>query len=171
MFGLGKVARARRAAVAAISPLVDLSRHRLGAIPVQAWRDPYVIGFMAMLITLFAKDETEGRIGSEQLGLAQTEAWARITGERDDLIGQEICLLSNRRNADFGEGCSNALQFMKAFHGEQGLAGPHMSDISEAAGRLAAEADAVWPEHVDIFGKGGVVAAALWTRFFEERVR
>lgn len=171
MFRLWKVARARRAAVAAIAPLVELSRGRLGSIPSEAWRDPYLIGFLSMLITLVVKVESDGRIGSEQLGLAQAEAWARITGERDDLIGEEICLLSSSRNSAFGKGCSNALRFMKAFSGEHYIVDPNMPDVGEVAGRLATEVDERWPEHVDVFGRGGIVAAALWTQYFDETIR
>ena len=38
--------KARRAVVAAISPIVEDSSHRLGGISDVAWSDPYIIGFM-----------------------------------------------------------------------------------------------------------------------------
>ena len=64
--------KARRAAVAAISPIVEDSRHRLGGISDVAWSDPYIIGFMVMLISIIARLES-GKI-SERLAVPSSSA-------------------------------------------------------------------------------------------------
>lgn len=176
MFGLGKAARARRVAAETIGPLVNVSRQRIGAIPDDAWRDPYLIGFVGMLITLVAKVATEGRIGDDGLALAQLEAWSDITGEQDGLVGQEICLLSLGNNAEFSRGCSNARRFMHVFQGAENSYGPDetdefgFADQSEAEDILAAEGSALLPEHAHAFGQGGLLAAALWERYFDQHI-
>ncbi len=173
MFGLGKAARARRVAAETIGPLVDLSRQRIGPIPEDAWRDPYLIGFLGMLITLVAKVATEGRIGDDGLALAQLEAWSDITGEQDGLVGQEICLLSLGQNADFNRGCHNARRFMQVFHGADDPYVSAESDAAELSGAddiLAAEDAAPTPEHAHAFGQGGLLAAALWERYFDQHI-
>ena len=176
MFGLGKAARARRVASETIGPLVDLSRQRIGPIPDDAWRDPYLIGFLGMLITLMAKVATEGRIGDDGLALVQLEAWSDITGEQDGLVGQEICLLSLGQNADFNRGCHNARRFMQVFHGADDLYGLSETADPDAAGPsgaddiLAAENTVLPPEHAHAFGQGGMLAAALWERYFDQHI-
>lgn len=106
---LSRSRRARLAAEGAISPLVEKSRLRLGAIPDAAWSDPYIIGFMMMLITIIARMEV-GRIDSETICHVQAKAWLDITGQESP-IGEEVLLLSAANNPHFETGCRNAADF------------------------------------------------------------
>jgi hypothetical protein len=108
--------RGRRAAVAAISPLVFRSRQRLDGIPEEAWLDPYIVGFMMMLITLTAR-RTVNIVDSQTLGAVQTEAWAEITKMRPSAIGEETIHLSATGHEAFGAGCRNAVAFDLALYG------------------------------------------------------
>lgn len=155
-----------------IAPWIDHSRRRLGTIPETTWREPYMIGFLAMLITLAARNQSNDRVADEALGLVQLQAWADITGVHDSEIGQEICLLSSSRNAEFGEGCENALRFLRVFSGTQGPANPDIADVCGTAEFQSGNANEVWPEHgrSPDFGRDGVLAAALWQRYFEEKI-
>lgn len=108
--------RGRRAAVAAIAPLVARSRQRLDGIPEQAWFDPYIVGFMVMLITLAAR-RAVNIADSQTLGAVQTEAWSQITSLRGDAIGEETLHLSASGHQAFEAGCRNAIAFDLALYG------------------------------------------------------
>ncbi|HML93097.1 hypothetical protein [Methyloceanibacter sp.] len=113
MFGLLKVRRARKVAVALISPFVEESQTRFSSqLTEHAWLDPYMVGFMSMLISL-AAEYTAGRLDSESAGLVQLEAWQEVTGFPSHLIGEEICLLSSGQDRKFRHGCLNASRFME----------------------------------------------------------
>ncbi|MEW6644584.1 MAG: hypothetical protein AB1586_29045 [Pseudomonadota bacterium] len=102
------VRRGRRAAVATIAPLVEGSRARLNGIPDIAWLDPYLVGFMVMLITIIARRENEW-LQDEALCSVQSQAWSEITGLQTELIGEEVLLLSSARHQQFELGRQHAL--------------------------------------------------------------
>jgi hypothetical protein len=102
--------RARRAAVAAISPIVQGSRQRLGGISDGAWSDPYIIGFLVMLISIIARLES-GKMSTNSLCAVQRNAWRDITETRSEGMAEQLLLLSADRNRDFELGCSNAAAF------------------------------------------------------------
>lgn len=106
--------RGRRAAVRAILPLVDRSRARLSGISDRVWLDPYIVGFLVMLITLSARREVVDLEG-QPLCVVQSRAWGEITGLNSDLIGEEVLLLSSSQDGDFEEGCRNAIKFDDSF--------------------------------------------------------
>jgi hypothetical protein len=108
LFGLWKARRGRKAAVATIAPLVERSRRRLRDIPDSAWHDPYLVGFMMMLITLSAQREVD-EIDTQALGLAQCRAWSEITGMNDDVIGEETLHLCETEDREFERGWRDAV--------------------------------------------------------------
>jgi hypothetical protein len=116
MSGLWKTRRARRAAVATIAPLVERSRNHRDGIPERIWLDPYMVGFLVMLITLLARREVD-TLDSQALGLVQCEAWTEVTGMKSDLIGAEVIHLSAARHKTFELGCADAVAFDLALHG------------------------------------------------------
>jgi hypothetical protein len=75
VFGLWKTYRGRRAAAYRIIPLIDGTRLRLGNIPDTAWHDPYVIGFLGMLITFIATRST-GPLDTDDLAAVQAGAYS-----------------------------------------------------------------------------------------------
>lgn len=110
LLSLRRIRKARRAAVAMIVPLVAASRRRLGGIGAATWSDPYVIGFMAMLITLVSRVEV-GRLDDSALGLVQTGAWQDITGLSGDALGEDMLQLGAAHDHGFETGCRNAVTF------------------------------------------------------------
>jgi hypothetical protein len=140
MLKLLKVRRARKAAVAAIAPHVERSRWRLHGIPEGTWCDPYMVGFLAMLITLFAQKEVRSLDG-QSLGLVQLDAWGQITRTDAGSIGEEITLLSANGDAAFELGCNNARQVFRAIE-----RAPSATDEQGGPGSL------------------------LWARYFDDRV-
>lgn len=106
---LSRSRRARLAAGEAILPLVEKSRLRLGGIPDAAWSDPYIVGFIMMLITIIARMEV-GRIDNETICQVQARAWQDITSQ-GNTIGEEVLLLASAHNQHFEMGCRNAADF------------------------------------------------------------
>lgn len=161
-FDLSRVRRARKAACAAISPMIERSRHRLGGIPDAAWSNPYIVGFMIMLISIVARVEV-GKIEEQALCLVQAKAWEDITAMRSDLIGEDVLLLSAARNRDFEIGCRNAMTFGSLLIGNSILSAGRGVDWKDRQFDLNdAESGRSWMERDDV--------AAAWERFFDAHV-
>lgn len=148
VFGLWKTYRGRRSAVAQIVPLIDGTRLRLGNIPDAAWHDPYVIGFLGMLITSIVTRRI-GQIDTDDLAAAQAGAWADITGMPGDLLGEEICFLSASNDSRFIFGCHNAESFV------------HALDSAEPQGEGLDEGQ-VPPDRE--------IKSALWSQYFDAQL-
>ena len=125
-FDLHRIRIARKAAVATIAPMVETSRQRLGGIPRVSWSDPYVIGFMIMLITIVAK-VASAKLDGDALCTVQAKAWEDITQRKFDAIGEDVLLLSYARDLDFDLGCNDAISFASILASSQlrsvGIAG------------------------------------------------
>ena len=155
MFGLWKTYRVRRAAAAEIIPLVDGTRRRLGSIPDTTWHEPYVVGFIGVLITMIALRKA-GSLGTDDLAAVQAGAWTDITGMPKDIFGEEICFLGASQDSRFMFGCRNAETFFHALdaarrQGEQNLGGG--ADASPAPASAEHE-----------------VRSALWSRYFDAQL-
>jgi hypothetical protein len=153
MFGLLRVRRARKAAVALIAPFIEASQSRsMAPMTEHAWLDPYMVGFMGMLISL-AAEHAAGPLDSQGVGLVQLEAWQDLTGCPSHLIGEEICLLSSANDRRFTYGCLNASRFMDELtrpahsHPDQLPPGVRAHGISYDA----AAAAALWSELFDAY--------------------
>lgn len=158
---LSRVRRARNAACEVISPMVEKSRHRLGAIPDAAWSNHYVVGFMIMLITIVAKTEI-GKIEGQPLCLVQAGAWQNITGIKSRLIGEEVLLLNAARNRDFEIGCQNAMTLGSMLLGTSILTAGRGADWQKQHLDLRDTDTAVWSDRDDV--------SALWEKFFDAHV-
>jgi len=157
-----KVRKARKAACAAISPMVARSRRHLGDIPDTAWSNPYIVGFMVMLITIVAKTEI-GKIEGQALCLVQAKAWEDITNIRPSLIGEEVLLLNAARNREFEVGCQNAMTLGSMLIGNSILRMGRSTEWHDRHRELHdTDADAAWSERDDV--------SALWERFFDAHV-
>lgn len=156
-----RVRQGRRAAVAAVAPYVEMSRLRLQQIPEGIWLDPYMIGFIAMLITLIAK-RAAGPLGMQAMGLVQAEAWADITGLKAD-IGEELCLLSTARDPHFATGCRNAAAFVAALYGD------YAGDETVEWARSVELGDATEPA-AELLIEASGDASTLWSLFFDSRI-
>ncbi len=115
MLQLWKARRGRKAAMALIYPFVERSRIEFGGIPDSVWHDTYLIGFLAMLASLAAREQA-GSLQSNALGLVQSETLAALSGHDADVFGQAICALSMEREPSFGAGCRDATGFYSALH-------------------------------------------------------
>lgn len=164
--GIWKSSQGRKAAVAAINPLVERSRQRLLGIPEIVWLDPYMIGFMTMLITLIAKREAKLKT-SQALAHTQSSAWADITGMRGDLVGEEVALLSATRDEAFEIGCYNALVFGQTLYGGTANADADLSTLWDETTR-GAQLDFELPS-MEAQEKADAIAG-LWADCFDAHV-
>jgi hypothetical protein len=153
VLSLWKARRGRRAATTAIIPLMNKTRHRWGRLPDSVWREPYVVGFLGMLITLHATRDA-GSLGTAGLASAQAGAWSDITGMASNLVGEEICFLSAAGDKAFDLGCRNATSFFEAVgildrRDEDNL----LEDRISPAACAHAEADrsALWARYFDAY--------------------
>jgi hypothetical protein len=146
-----------RAAIATISPFVEDSRRRLGEIYEEVWLDPYMIGFMAMLITLAAQKTTKS-LGSQSMGHIQSEAWARITGLNRDIVGEQISYLSGSSSQDFSAGCRDASAFFNSLSGAP--IDDSAIDLNTAVRSLSLDGAKM--------NELNVGARALWVLYFDE---
>ncbi|NJL07878.1 MAG: hypothetical protein HC900_06150 [Methylacidiphilales bacterium] len=153
MLSLWRAQRTRKRVAAVIAPLVKGSRFRLGGIAQSSWTDPYVIGFLAMLITRLAERQA-GSLDNHTLALVQAGAWADVTGQDEQTIGEDLLLLSSSNDTMFEQGCRNADLVADAL--SLSLSQDTAADI-EVASWLAT------PESNDV--------DALWADCFEARLR
>lgn len=162
--GLWDVRRGRKAAVSTIAPLVASSRHRMDGIPQQVWLDPYIVGFLMMLITLAAQ-RAVNISDNQTLGAVQIEAWSEITEQKSCPIGEETLHLSASEHKAFEQGCRNAIAFDLALYGTSiaGVADSvmHRSDAVLALNAVDMPQASQSREHV----------LALWQHYFETHVR
>jgi len=148
--------------VATIAPLVATSRHRLQGIPERAWFDPYMVGFMMMLITLSAR-RAVNISDSQTLGAVQTEAWSEITDMRPTAIGEETLHLSAASHNAFEAGCMNAVAFDTALYG------------TSLAGVAVGASDVVDQIELDANGAAQTMSnreriLALWQDYFDSHL-
>lgn len=110
MLGLFRTRKARRHAVAALAPHVEETRRTVPGLDDSRWLDPFVLGFLAMAVTIVAGRE----LSSEELAVVQAGAIAEATGADPDLVGQEIVLRSLGGDPAFTAGCRAADGFARA---------------------------------------------------------
>jgi len=154
LLGLWKARRGRKAAVAAIAPLVERSRQRLNGIPDAAWLDPYLVGFMITFITLVARREVNA-LDSQALGLVQCSAWGDITGMKAELVGEETLHCCELGDRDFECGCRDAVTV----------------DLALYRGSFTREADRGEERNIGVDEVADIDAImALWEEHFDAKV-
>lgn len=172
MIGYFNRLRAARAASAVILPLVEGTERRKRGIAPDIWRQPYVIGFISTLITLIANRTVPGDLDGNRLGNVQLDAWSTVTGERDEQVGEDICMLSASQDAAFVAGCRNAGLFLTAYAGEPLDPADYGAGNSGDTGTGEDMQFCVNnEENLEIYGKGGAVAFHLWEKFFDSQLQ
>jgi hypothetical protein len=163
MLQLLKVRRGRNAAIAAIGPLLEGSRYRLDGIPDSVFAEPYMLGFLSVLISAAAKHAVPSA-DPQSLGLIQAETLSRLTGISADLFGENICYLSGTRHKDFVDGCMNALAFAAALDGRGTQA--TVADPAAFPGQLLDDGS------LRVRAGDAVAGSAheLWQQYFEARI-
>lgn len=142
MFDLLKVRPARRAAYSALEPFVHKSTGARIELEAGAWLQPQILGFLATLVTLIA-ERTCGKLRTHALAAVQASVLNALTGIGPELIGEEICLLSSRRDPAFMAGSLGAVAFLEAMD----AARPRLDGDGNAL-------DELWSEHVERHIKG-----------------
>lgn len=169
MLGFLRERRGRKAAVRTLGPFVERSRQRLTGIPDDIWMDPYIIGFICTVITVAAKREV-GSLGTQSLGLVQSQAWADITGLSAAVIGEEISFLSMSRNGEFLDGCRRATSFIQVLHGAPPDGSPDVQNaaaLSEMIDALGVDGSGEDPQQEESTFPYGATPDELWARYFD----
>lgn len=104
---LARTRRAGKLVVAALGPLILRSSRRFHGIPSRAWLDPYILGFMAMLITALARTE-HPTLSDADLCVLQASTWSELTEMDAELFGAEVVLLAESHDSQFLSGCCDA---------------------------------------------------------------
>lgn len=162
MLDVWRARRGRKVAVAAIAPLVESSRRKLNGLAQSDYLEPYIVGFLSMLITLVAR-RTMAAATDDAVGLVQAEAWGEITGLGSDSIGEEICLLSSSGDVDFYSGCSAAAQFFEM------SCRPSADGDQKPTGGADDVPDGDDPAIVSMLK--GELSKVLWAQCFEDHIR
>lgn|GEM_PF-1892556 len=81
------------------------------------WLDPYLVGFLATLITLLAKRKA-GPLKEEALAGVQETAFSALTGLEGALFGVELVLAGRNPTRAFEEGCGDGGRFFALLTGE-----------------------------------------------------
>ncbi|MGP9819628.1 hypothetical protein ACTZWW_06410 [Salinarimonas sp. NSM] len=86
------------------------------------WLDPYLVGFLATLITLIAKRKA-GPLKEEALALVQEGAFSELTGLDGTLLAVELVLAGHAPSRAFSQGCADAAGFYTLLTGDAVLPG------------------------------------------------
>jgi len=152
MLQFWKARRGRKAATALITPFVERSRVQLGGIPDFAWQDAYLVGFIAMLATLEAREEA-GSLRSYALGLVQSRTLAELSCQPAAVVGETICALSMEQDGWFAAGCRDASKFHAALHQYESVVplqgGGPIAGLSTYPSELETELYELWKEHFE----------------------
>lgn len=109
--------RASREVAQLFEPFIGLSERRLGAISSLAWRKPYIAGLLITLITLNARRLSRMRFEAEpsdsRMAAIQTGAYAILSSQSSDGLGEMILALSLDNDAAFALGCRNGQRFFE----------------------------------------------------------
>ena len=62
-----------------IKQMTDMLRRQWGDLPSYVWRDPYVVGYMQILICGLLN--SQGKLSGEELGMPAARIWCHATGE------------------------------------------------------------------------------------------
>jgi hypothetical protein len=136
---------------------MNKTRQRLDGLPDSVWREPYVVGFLGMLITLHAT-RNAGSLGAAALASAQAGAWSDITGMAANLVGEEICFLTAAGDRAFDLGCRNATSFFEAValldrENEESLLKDRISPVD--CGDAEEDRSALWARYFDAYVGNG----------------
>ena len=64
-----------------IKQMTDMLRRQWGDLPSHVWRDPYVVGYMQILICGLLNINSQGKLSGEDLGMPAARIWLHGTGE------------------------------------------------------------------------------------------
>lgn len=147
--------RASKAAVAALAPMLRHSRQRMGGIGDDVWVDPYVVGFLVMLISIAARLEIAD-IGEAPLRRVQARAWRAVTSARGELMTEQLAVFDATRDDDFVRGCQDAVRF----------GGMLFGDVSLSEGRGISNIICRNNENLQLTD-----VHEAWVQFFDARIR
>jgi hypothetical protein len=64
-----------------IKKMTDMLRRQWGDLPSHVWRDPYVAGYMQILICGLLNINSQRKLSGEEVGMPAARIWLHGTGE------------------------------------------------------------------------------------------
>ncbi|MGO4739636.1 hypothetical protein AB4099_24020 [Bosea sp. 2KB_26] len=151
MFDLLRARPARKAAYSVLEPFVLKTSANGAGLQAGDWLQPQILGFLATLVTLIVERKC-GELRTHALASAQSSVLNALTGIGPELVGEEICLLSSRRDPAFTAGSMGALAFLEALDAARPSGGElvGMEPVSAPTGEAGSRAlDELWHDHVE----------------------
>ena len=99
---------ATEAATQALRPLMALVGMS-GGMSNWMWHDPYLLGFMNFTASFYAKAETNGKVGPEDLGNAIFEAFTNVSNMDGKAIAMRAVGFAEGRDPEFEQGMHDAM--------------------------------------------------------------
>jgi len=112
MFGLFQSVRTKgtRAAIAAVQPMLGGLQSFAGpGIPAGMWQDPYVLGYINMTISMWAKLYTNGKAEGGELGLILIDVYSAVSHQNGLAITSLAADLTQQQHPDFIRGMEDAM--------------------------------------------------------------
>jgi hypothetical protein len=106
MFGVFRIARARKACVRALAPFTVRPQF-LEPWPPQFWKDPFVLGFVLYVLHHVAMAATAGKLSAEQRGHVLLGTLKDLGGYTPDFMDR-VNAFTQTRDPDFMLGGCNA---------------------------------------------------------------
>jgi hypothetical protein len=164
MFGIIRVAKARKSCVIALRPFV-MRPQSVGPWPPQFWRDAFVVGFVAQIVVTIINVVTRGKLSSEQRGRVLLDVLNDV-GCPSSIFMDRLSDLSQNRNAEFMEGGRNAETVLAYTMSHRAM--PDDPDVAAAA-QFAKSATLTGS--VDRAEIGGSLMYMLFTQVVQQRLR
>ncbi|GAU81465.1 hypothetical protein [Bosea sp. BIWAKO-01] len=151
MFDLLRARPARKAAYSVLEPFVLKTSANGAGLQAGDWLQPQILGFLATVVTLIVERRC-GELQTHALASVQSSVLNALTGIGPELVGEEICLLSSRRDPAFTAGSTGALAFLEALDAARPAAGElvvmePLDANSSVSGRRTL--DELWHDHVE----------------------
>ena len=112
MFGLfnSTQRKATEAAVEAVRPLIATVQAQSG-LPNDFWLDPYILGFLSLVISFHARQATEGKAQGEVMGHVLADTFTAVSNANGAAIVRRLTALQQANDPEANRGANDAAVF------------------------------------------------------------
>jgi hypothetical protein len=132
------------------------------------WHDPYVVGYLEILIYGLLKNAAGGKLHPEYGGFASARCWAHLTGLPENDYWRQGTDTELRQHPQFKKGCDAAALLLIFLQGEPNLKNPVVQSLIDQARQLSRQYELHTGERTDPIQS---VASFLLTRDLISRLK
>jgi hypothetical protein len=123
--------------------------HQGAAVEPSSWHDPYVVGYLEILIYGLLKKAAGGKLHPEHGGFASARCWSHLTGlpEHDYWAQGTDTVL--RQHPHFRKGCDDAALLLVFLQGEPNMRSPVVQSLIDQARQLSRQYELHTGERTD----------------------